>query len=256
MTTNKSDVLIFATRANMGAIERIAELEVKPAQSVPENAEINEICEELQEISDWFASRQKDTLHPKLFARVIEILRGTCKKTLQVEYACHADHELHQNCVIDLDRPQGCMYSAPIFGDPVKRKEDCPHWMPAQQPDSKPACNHCLQIRNKDCEEWLANLPDGIFATDTWTIARIVWNAALSSKPSAQVHGDRFAGGGKPISDGFALVPVRPTTAMLDVAVSFALMVKLSSEYNWTQYMTDVWARMVGAAMAQGDNQP
>ena len=55
---------------------------------------------------------------------------------------------------------------------------------PVQQPDSKPVCNHCLQIRHKDCEEWLANLPDGIFATDTWTIARIVWNAALSSKPS------------------------------------------------------------------------
>lgn len=47
------------------------------------------------------------------------------------------------------------------------------------------------------------------------------------------------------------LVPIEPTTAMLDVAVSHALMVKLSSGYNWTQYMTDVWARMVGAAMAQ-----
>ncbi|MEN6584789.1 MAG: hypothetical protein ABFE02_01890 [Sulfuricella sp.] len=72
------------------------------------------------------------------------------------------------------------------------------------------------------------------------------WNRRPAPAP-----GDHFAGGGKPISDGFAIVPVRPTTAMLDVAVSFALMVKLSSEYNWTQYMTDVWARMVGAAMAQ-----
>ena len=64
---------------------------------------------------------------------------------------------------------------------------------------------------------------------------------------------DHFAGGGNMIPDGFALVPVSPTTAMLDVAVSFALMVKLSSGYNWTQYMTDIWARMVGAAMAQGE---
>lgn len=81
-------------------------------------------------------------------------------------------------------------------------------------------------------------------------LARIVsaWNRRPAPAP-----GDRFAGGGNMIPDGFAIVPVRPTTAMLDVAVSFALMVKLSSGYNWTQYMTDVWARMVGAAMAQGE---
>ena len=78
------------------------------------------------------------------------------------------------------------------------------------------------------------------------------YQSAYSRRP-APAPGDHFAGGGKPISDGFALVPVRPTTAMLDVAISHALMVKLSSEYNWTQYMTDVWARMVGAAMAQGE---
>lgn len=77
--------------------------------------------------------------------------------------------------------------------------------------------------------------------------------AAWNRRPAP---GDRFAGGGNMISDGFALVPLTPTPAMLDVAVSFALNVKLSSEYNWTQYMTDVWARMVDAAMAQGEKQP
>ena len=74
------------------------------------------------------------------------------------------------------------------------------------------------------------------------------------SKPPAQVRS--LCRRRQTDRDGFALVPVRPTTAMLDVAVSHALMVKLSSEYNWTQYMTDIWARMVGAAMAQGAKQP
>lgn len=51
----------------------------------------------------------------------------------------------------------------------------------------------------------------------------------------------------------FAVVPIEPTPAMLDVAVSHALMVSLSGDYNWSAYMRDVWLRMVSAAApAQG----
>ena len=46
-------------------------------------------------------------------------------------------------------------------------------------------------------------------------------------------------------------VPLEPTEAMLDVAVSFALNVSLSGEYNWSAYMRDVWQRMVKAAPAE-----
>ncbi len=44
------------------------------------------------------------------------------------------------------------------------------------------------------------------------------------------------------------LVPVEPTPAMLDVAVSHALMVSLSDDYGWTAYMREIWARMLKAA--------
>lgn len=48
--------------------------------------------------------------------------------------------------------------------------------------------------------------------------------------------------------DGWKLVPIEPTAGMLDVAVSHALMVSLSGDYNWSAYMRDVWLRMVGSA--------
>lgn len=47
---------------------------------------------------------------------------------------------------------------------------------------------------------------------------------------------------------GSKLVPVEPTPAMLDVAVSFALNVQISRNYNWSAYMADVYRRMVSAA--------
>lgn len=50
------------------------------------------------------------------------------------------------------------------------------------------------------------------------------------------------------IPEGYALVPVEPTPEMLDCAVSFALNVSLSGEYNWSAYMRDVWLRMTAAA--------
>lgn len=48
--------------------------------------------------------------------------------------------------------------------------------------------------------------------------------------------------------EGFALVPITPSDAMLDRAVAFALNVSVRSDYNWTAYMRDVWARMLSAA--------
>lgn len=50
------------------------------------------------------------------------------------------------------------------------------------------------------------------------------------------------------VPDTHVLVPKEPTPAMLDVAVSHALMVALSGDYGWTEYMTDVWRRMLSAA--------
>ena len=47
---------------------------------------------------------------------------------------------------------------------------------------------------------------------------------------------------------GYVMVPVEPTPAMLDVAVSHALMVSLSGDYNWSAYMRDVWSRMLAAS--------
>lgn len=49
-------------------------------------------------------------------------------------------------------------------------------------------------------------------------------------------------------SDECKLVPIEPTAGMLDVAVSHALMVSLSGDYNWSAYMRDVWLRMLAAA--------
>lgn len=50
------------------------------------------------------------------------------------------------------------------------------------------------------------------------------------------------------VPDGWQLVPMEPTASQLDVAVSFALNVKLCNDYNWSAYMRDVYARMLAAA--------
>ncbi|MCA7945595.1 hypothetical protein [Burkholderia vietnamiensis] len=50
------------------------------------------------------------------------------------------------------------------------------------------------------------------------------------------------------IPAGYALVPVDPTAAMLDRAVAFALNVKISGEYRWTNYMIDLWSGFLAAA--------
>lgn len=50
------------------------------------------------------------------------------------------------------------------------------------------------------------------------------------------------------LPDGYVLVPMEPTASQLDVAVSFALNVKLCNDYNWSAYMRDVYARMIAAA--------
>jgi len=43
-------------------------------------------------------------------------------------------------------------------------------------------------------------------------------------------------------------VPLEPTPEMLDVAVSFALNVQISRDYNWSAYMADVYRRMIAMA--------
>lgn len=52
------------------------------------------------------------------------------------------------------------------------------------------------------------------------------------------------------------LVPTEPTDAMLDRAVAFALNVKLCAGYGWTQYMRDLWARMVEDAPSDAAQAP
>lgn len=46
-------------------------------------------------------------------------------------------------------------------------------------------------------------------------------------------------------SKGCVVVPVEPTPEMLDRAVAFALQVGLSSDYRWTDYMRDLYARFL-----------
>lgn len=50
--------------------------------------------------------------------------------------------------------------------------------------------------------------------------------------------------------EGWRLVPAEPTEAMLDRAVAFALNVHLSSGYGWTQYMRDLWGRLLSGLAA------
>ena len=54
------------------------------------------------------------------------------------------------------------------------------------------------------------------------------------------------------VPDGWKLVPVEPTVGMLDIAVSHALAVSLSRDYDWSAYMRDVWMRMVEASLEPG----
>ncbi len=50
------------------------------------------------------------------------------------------------------------------------------------------------------------------------------------------------------VPEGYVPVPVEPSDSQLDVAVSFALNVRICSDYNWSAYMRDVYARMLAAA--------
>ena len=45
--------------------------------------------------------------------------------------------------------------------------------------------------------------------------------------------------------EGFVLVPIEPTDEVLDRAVAFVLQVGLSSDYRWTDYMRDLYARFL-----------
>ncbi len=50
------------------------------------------------------------------------------------------------------------------------------------------------------------------------------------------------------VPNGYALMPVDPTPAMLDVAVSYALNVSVIDEGGWSKYMAAVYRRMLDAA--------
>lgn len=45
--------------------------------------------------------------------------------------------------------------------------------------------------------------------------------------------------------EGYVWVPVEPTDEALDRAVAFVLQVGLSSDYRWTDYMRDLYARFL-----------
>ena len=49
-------------------------------------------------------------------------------------------------------------------------------------------------------------------------------------------------------ADGFVLVPVEPTEAMLDAAVAMALQVSVSGQGGWTKYAAGLYAQMLAAA--------
>ena len=50
------------------------------------------------------------------------------------------------------------------------------------------------------------------------------------------------------VPDGYVLVPMEPKDAQLDTAVAFALNVFLHEGYNWSDYMRDLYQRMLSAA--------
>lgn len=49
------------------------------------------------------------------------------------------------------------------------------------------------------------------------------------------------------VPEGCRIVPMEPSKAMLDRAVAFALNVSLGGSYGWTDYMRDLYARMLSA---------
>lgn len=55
----------------------------------------------------------------------------------------------------------------------------------------------------------------------------------------------------KSVPDGFALVPIEPTTAMLDAGVAMALQVSVSGEGGWSKYLSGLWQQMLSAAKGE-----
>src|ERR1044072_4684998 len=65
--------------------------------------------------------------------------------------------------------------------------------------------------------------------------------AALATTPSAQEEAVR-------VTEGYELAPLEPTPSILDVRVSYALNVWISSRYNWSACMRDVGVRMIATS--------
>ena len=55
---------------------------------------------------------------------------------------------------------------------------------------------------------------------------------------------------------GYQLVPVNPTVAMLDAAVSYSLKVSISSDYNLSQHTRDLWLQMLWVAPLRASQSP
>lgn len=51
---------------------------------------------------------------------------------------------------------------------------------------------------------------------------------------------------------GLAIVPIEPTSAMIDRFVSRALQVSIHGEGGWSEYACNQWKQMVSAAIASG----
>ena len=48
-------------------------------------------------------------------------------------------------------------------------------------------------------------------------------------------------------ADGFVMVPVEPTEVMVKAGVQLAFRIRLSPEYSWQDYMTDLHRAMLAA---------
>jgi hypothetical protein len=52
-------------------------------------------------------------------------------------------------------------------------------------------------------------------------------------------------------AQGFAIVPVEPDGAVTKAGVDLAMRIRLSPEYSWRDYMTDLYRAMITAARSK-----
>ena len=81
--------------------------------------------------------------------------------------------------------------------------------------------------------------------TDTGAIVSVTRQDAEGRILDVIAQDTQQAAGAVP--EGCRIVPMEPSKAMLDRAVAFALNVSLGGSYGWTDYMRDLYARMLSA---------